>query len=207
MSVIATAATDLPWRVKPVGKRGSRVLFASVAMAHGVLIALLLQSTVNVPVVDFVDGLHKSGSGNRLQVHLLVAPALASPSDVEPPPLARLHVVPVAELANPTVQLPFDEPGPQERLAGLYLGQLRARIGRTWETLHAVPAPPLPDCGVELTQDSRGGLLEVSIQDCPLDGPTRALLARAIHAAAPLPAPPAALPVQTRIALRLVAED
>jgi len=170
----------------------------AVSAAHGLVLLALLQTQGIMPRLD------RARDATRLDVVLLestvrenapVAPLIPSfeaPMAVEPPELPVIEAEPV-------------EPSTEERLQGLYVGQVRARISRAWEALGPVPSPALPDCQIRVTQSNRGEVLEVTVSECTLDASARAQLVRAVRAAGPLPAPPASLATQSIINLRLAA--
>ncbi len=58
-------------------------------------------------------------------------------------------------------------------------------------------------CEVQVTQDTKGAVLEVGFGDCRPDSAERETLTRIIRGAAPLPAPPADLPASATVALSL----
>ena len=108
------------------------------------------------------------------------------------------------ELKSPqTIEFAPNEGRGDERLQGIYRGQLRARIDRAWQDLSERPVPGLPDCTIRVTQDLRGQVLDVAVADCALSDMDREQLARVVRAAAPLPAPPAGLAFQGRVEFRL----
>lgn len=193
---------DLGRGMASAGTRRSPMLFAGVVVTHGMLVALLLQGGLTVPLIEAVDPASRVASGGRLQV-LLMEPPLIVPRTAESAPSLTLAAELVDLPERPTIEWVSEEPNPDERLAGLYLGQLRARISRAWESLSVGHSPALPDCVVQLVQDDRGDVLEVAVRDCPVASPMRERLIQAVWAAAPLPAPPATLPGQARIELRL----
>lgn len=204
MSVVTQtlAASPRPGGPASARLRRSPALLLGVAGAHGIAVALLLQGAVAIPVTVAVDAAMREGSVGRLQVMLLEPPS--APPDALPASLAIAPAVESVELPDvPAFEVPAEESSPAQQLRGMYLGQIRARVVRVWETFHGSPAPPLPDCIVRVVQGSRGELLDVTLSSCELDGPTRGLVQRAVRAAAPLPAPPAALPGLTTIELRL----
>lgn len=184
--------------------RRSPWLLAGVAAAHGVVVLSLLQSVLTIPMTEALDKSLEVGSGIGLQVILLEAPSPLTET-MAPPLEITWATAPVAPPEAPTFDVVVEDPSQDARLIGLYLGQVRARITRAWETMHQNSYPPLPDCTVRVVQSGRGEVLEVTAMDCDLKGPDRLRLFQAVRAAAPLPAPPAALPSQTTLELQLTA--
>jgi len=184
--------------------RRSPVLLLAVARAHGIAVALLLQSAAAIPVTAAIDASMREAARGRLQVILLES--RSPPRETALPALAiTLAAERVEPPDMPAFEVPAEESSPEDRLRGPYVGQIRARIVRVWETLHGSPSPPLPDCLVRVVQGSRGEVLDVTVSDCEIDEPTRDLVRRAVRAAAPLPAPPTELRGLSTIELRLPA--
>jgi hypothetical protein len=78
----------------------------------------------------------------------------------------------------------------QSLLFGRYMGQIKARVMRAWVRPRSVPAGGSFNCQVQITQDRRGGVQEVTLQRCAQDAPWQLSLVHAINSASPLPAPP-----------------
>jgi len=83
-----------------------------------------------------------------------------------------------------------DGPDTQTQLFGRYQGQITARIERMW----LKPRTPIPGgsfaCRVQILQDNRGNVQEVTLGLCTGDFHWQQSLVRAIRSASPLPAPP-----------------
>jgi len=89
---------------------------------------------------------------------------------------------------SPTAEAFGDEAG-RAMLFGRYMGQVKARIERAWE--HPVEAATEQfDCSVQIKQDSRGEVQEVTLQRCNDDPTWQVSLVQAIQRASPLSAPP-----------------
>ena len=90
-------------------------------------------------------------------------------------------------------------------LYGRYTGQMHARIERVWQRPRTSPGGASFRCQVEVDQDKNGRVGEVALIDCDGDTRWRLSLVRAIEAASPLPAPPAAAVFAHRVLLSFVA--
>ena len=97
-----------------------------------------------------------------------------------------------------------DPPG-LAALAGRYKGQIRARIERAWQRPRTSPGDAMFRCQVEVSQDREGRVAEVTVLDCNGDPRWQLSLVRAIQAASPLPAPPAAQVFSPRLQLTFLA--
>jgi len=75
-------------------------------------------------------------------------------------------------------------------LFGRYMGQINARIERAWLRPRTPIGDALFKCQVAITQDRRGNVTEVTMQDCNGEGRWQQSLVNAIQSASPLPAPP-----------------
>jgi hypothetical protein len=87
-------------------------------------------------------------------------------------------------------------------LYGRYLGQISARIERAWMRPRSSPGADAFACRVQVLQDERGQVLDVTLRRCNGDAQWQASLVEAVRTASPLPAPPD--PHVFRRSLRLV---
>ena len=164
------------------------VAFAVVLSAHLALLSALLSPGLTRVLRD---GVALPGSGDaRLDVALLqtdpVLPSVAAPLTLtlRPP----LHI----ELAVPTIAaLGHGALAEADRLQGLYLGQVRARIERAWTDVDTTAR--VASCLLQIEQDARGEVQRVQLQDCALSRTQQATLITAVRRNSPLPLPPAAL--------------
>lgn len=89
----------------------------------------------------------------------------------------------------PPTEANGDQSG-RSMLFGRYMGQISARVERTWMRPRSAPTGGEFACRVQITQDQRGVVLEITLQKCTSDMRWQMSLVRAINAASPLPASP-----------------
>ena len=75
-------------------------------------------------------------------------------------------------------------------LYGRYLGQIQARVERAWMRPRSVAGADGFECRVQIQQNERGEVGEVTLQKCDTAVAWQLSLVRAIERASPLPAPP-----------------
>ncbi len=75
-------------------------------------------------------------------------------------------------------------------LFGRYLGQITARISRAWLRPRTSIGGDRFSCWVQVEQDSRGNVEEITLKSCNGTIAWQASLVHAIESASPLPAPP-----------------
>jgi len=139
-----------------------------------------------------------------------VAEQLAAPVLTTDDPLVTWTVPPPGELviAPPQVELTVDEPPPvpetgaaspdesrpvqeDERLRGIYAGQIEGRIERAWTRDDDWMEDVLSRrCSVKVEQSGEGEVQRVEFLDCPQFPDWKRNLESAIRQASPLPAPP-----------------
>lgn len=138
-------------------------------------------------------------------------PAVTESSDDALPTLAshgevlqalRLTVVsPEADLDSATVEQrdaadhdaveePISDRQGMAELYGHYLSQIQARIERAWLRPRSALDVEDFECRLEIQQNERGEVGEVTLQKCSEAIPWQLSLIRAIESASPLPAPP-----------------
>ena len=88
---------------------------------------------------------------------------------------------------SPTAEAMGDAAG-RAMLFGRYMGQIKARIERGWE--HPVLLAESFECLVQIKQNHRGEVQEVTLQRCADDPAWQVSLVQAIQRASPLSAPP-----------------
>lgn len=91
-----------------------------------------------------------------------------------------------------------------ERLQGLYVGQIKARLLRLLESVHDfTPEHSVAACVVYVVQNERGQVLDVMSDECNADSQWRRSVERAIRQASPLPLPPEGLAMGSYLTLDL----
>jgi hypothetical protein len=75
-------------------------------------------------------------------------------------------------------------------LFGQYIGQIQARVERAWLRPRSAIGEDLFECRVQILQNPRGEVEEVTLQRCNGDSRWQLSLVQAIERASPLPAPP-----------------
>jgi len=113
------------------------------------------------------------------------------------------RILPIARPRLPTPRLSWLDPADEEVAAeadgdqsghslmyGRYMGQISARVGRAWLRPRSVPKDGTFVCRVQIQQDRRGMVEEVTLEKCSEDLRWQASLIKAIEGASPLPAPP-----------------
>lgn len=149
----------------------------------------------------------EAAEDGALQVILIEDPsspptAQSSPSSMvamagalEPVPTDALaeQAIPVSDLStNPasSVATPAPDAAVRSAMYGRYVGQIDARIERAWRRPRSAIGAPVFSCVVRVDQDSRGTVLEVTLEQCNGDEHWQQSLVSAIDSASPLPAPP-----------------
>ena len=125
--------------------------------------------------------------------------ARARPALPTSPRLVAISVsdlLPVLPSVTPPASSPkgSDPQSPDQSSAGAlygrYVGQIRARIDRAWRRPRTAIGALTFQCQVQIEQDDRGEVADVTLVQCNGDGRWQLSLVRAIEAASPLPAPP-----------------
>lgn len=164
----------------------SRAL-SSALIALGVLALHLLVLTPLFASGAATSVIHpRFGSPTIIQASLIDD---RSSITLSPPTLSRPKLEPIP------VNLP-DEASPHTTdpslatLCGRYLGQIHARIDRTWVRPRSAIGAPLFRCQVEVDQGVDGTVHTVTLQRCNGTLAWQHSLVAGITAASPLPAPP-----------------
>ena len=201
-------ATTRPTAIRYGATRGdatrrSPLLMAAVVAVHTLLIVALLQSTLTAPLLDSARD-NASGRGSERPEVVLLEPALAE--TIPPTALSVDAFMPTnVDLPSPPVlDFALADLIEEERLRGLYLGQVRARIARAWQdaTRRGAEAT-MPRCIAVITQGADGDVREVNFRECPIPEPARREWAQVIRNASPLPAPPSSLPWGAQVEISL----
>jgi hypothetical protein len=91
-----------------------------------------------------------------------------------------------------------------ERLQGLYVGQIKARLSRLLESVRNFsPEHAAASCVVYVIQNERGQVLDVMSDECQADSQWRRNVESAIRRASPLPLPPEGLAMGSYLTLDL----
>ncbi|MBS0421998.1 MAG: TonB C-terminal domain-containing protein [Proteobacteria bacterium] len=117
--------------------------------------------------------------------------------------LPQPPILPIARAQLPTPQLsaldePDDTPAAEadgdqsgrSMMFGRYMGQISARVERAWQRPRSIPPQGSFACRVQITQDRRGYVQEVTLERCTEDPRWQVSLVRAIEGSSPFPAPP-----------------
>lgn len=116
----------------------------------------------------------------------ITAALVASLASMSPPEIGSLSGT---DESSPTEEATGDESAGRALLFGRYMGQIKARIERAWSY------PPITstarfECRVQIKQDQRGQVQEVTLQRCGEDPAWQLSLVQAIQQASPLSGPP-----------------
>jgi hypothetical protein len=95
----------------------------------------------------------------------------------------------VIDVAAPT-PAPLQDGVERGILFGRYVDQVAARIERAWRRPRTPIGPEPFRCRAQVTQDRRGNVLEIALQDCVGAPRWQLSLVQAIQSSSPLPAPP-----------------
>jgi hypothetical protein len=182
-------------------------------LVHALAFAVLL--TVQPRALlerDRLAGVVTARNGHAIQPFTLVELDEAADAEAqwpEPPALAALHLRALMHLSLRNFELPRTDHGEVEaleesarstnpvaiegddraQLMARYIGQIKARIERSWESLDALPGAIV--CEAHITQATDGVVLAVRLANCAADEARRAALLTAVRRSSPLPAPPA----------------
>jgi TonB C terminal len=129
---------------------------------------------------------------------------LSSPDDQQTPVLMPPQIQ-LAAIGRPSIPTPEAVPddandgqaaeaqgdgGGHAMMFGRYVGQISARVERAWIRPRSSPGSGAFECRVQITQDRRGKVEEIALQECNDDLRWQASLVQAIQSASPFPAPP-----------------
>lgn len=135
------------------------------------------------------------------------------------PDIATVHtaiVLPFPELPSidPVAADSFERPREMsssedlltaQRLQGLYVGQIKARLLRLLETVGSVRTNSQSRCLVHVVQDERGQVLDVVSDECEGDAEWQREIHSVIRMASPLPIPPQGLAMGSYLTIDLSA--
>jgi hypothetical protein len=132
-------------------------------------------------------------------------------ADMEPP-TAIVLPLPELPLVRPLAADSFersreiadsDDVAKAERLQGVYVGQIKARLLRLLEARGSARADSAPQCVMYVVQNERGHVLDVMSDECAGDAQWRREVETAIRGASPLPLPPEGLAMGSYLTLDL----
>jgi TonB C terminal len=145
-----------------------------------------------VEAMTLVDLLHTQPSDeppleelSSLGIEIPAASLVLASPELTPPP--ELDVESNEE--SDAVEAAGDTQG-HAAMFGRYLGQITARIERTWQRPRTAVGAPRFSCQTKIEQDERGKVLSVELRHCTGDARWQLSLVSAIEHASPLPAPP-----------------
>lgn len=107
-------------------------------------------------------------------------------SEPQPPPELKTEDFEDSETTSEAA----GDPAGNAALFGRYMGQIVARIERAWMRPRSAIEGGRFECRTRITQDDRGNVQSIEIQDCSSDDAWRNSLTTAIKRASPLSAPP-----------------
>jgi hypothetical protein len=147
------------------------------------------QDSMMVVFVDDSNAIQDTSDANSDEALKLDTPALLPVAAPQIPAAADLDPVQDEKNDPITAEADGDQAG-HAMMFGRYMGQISARVERAWLR----PRTPLGthsfNCRVQILQDRRGNVQEVTVQRCSDDLRWQATLIQAIQAASPFPAPP-----------------
>lgn len=187
------------YAASPLFSREKLPALVIVAAAHLALGVAVLRGSAFLDLETAVLEAARGG-GTRMEVALLTEALPPEPTST-----------PDAITAPPSIAVELEAPAdlglldPEaERLQGLYLGQIRARIERMWHELLGARLPARREnCRVVIEETARGEVHSVQIERCSDPTLEPAILEEAIRLSSPLPAPPGGLERSPTIALEL----
>jgi len=158
--------------------------------------------------VVFLDPPTEQSQGTQELESLILSQLSLSTPIGHPDPISFApDLAPITVEDEPTgAKEAADGPDPNTQLFGRYQGQITARIERLWLR----PRTPIPGgsfaCRVQVLQDNRGNVREVTPELCTGDAHWQQSLVRAIRSASPLPAPPDPAVFTSTLTLAFTAE-
>lgn len=180
----ALLITSLLWSAGSPDHRpddaGALDSFAPEAADDGALKVVLIQDASDAPPAAF------AGGGAPLStVRTIVALPNADPlSDM------RFSLPEISVDSPSSVSTPAPDTAARSAMYGRYVGQIDARIERAWQRPRTAIGAPFFTCLVRVDQDSRGTVLEITLEHCNGSERWQRSLVRAIESASPLPGPP-----------------
>jgi hypothetical protein len=194
------------------------VLFAAGSLALHGLLGAMLYSDPSVPEPPIANAL--------VYVALPLVAGVRTKRDAVVDRATPVPLQPVTEASRITIDLPalaaievdaavndaFTEAREPEsngeleaiqKLEGIYVGQVRARLARVLQMALSDPQASPGPCEARVIQNERGDVMDIELDKCSYDAARKQMLALAIRRASPLPAPPAGLALGASLTLDL----
>lgn len=187
---------------------------AAVLLAAGLQIIPASQPLQNREHVDattelrlplIVTGFYFDDTDRSLNIGgNLIGLGLADPDAIRvpPPELPNVEAVAADSFERSRSVSTVDDLRGAERLQGIYVGQIKARVMRLLEASSLAFATSAP-CVIHIVQNERGEVFDVQTDECAADTEWREGVARAVRAASPLPIPPEGLAMGSYLTLDL----
>jgi hypothetical protein len=119
------------------------------------------------------------------------------------PDLPSIDAVAVDSFEPPREMSSSEDVQSAQRLQGLYVGQIKARLLRLLESVGIARTVSQSRCLVHVVQDERGEVLDVISDECDGDAEWQTSIDRVIRQASPLPTPPQGLAMGSYLTLDL----
>jgi hypothetical protein len=119
------------------------------------------------------------------------------------PQLPNIHPIAADSFERSREIADSEDVAKAERLQGLYVGQIKARLLRLLESRGSVSSDTAAQCVMYVVQDERGHVLDVVSDECTGDAEWQRDVEAAIHRASPLPLPPEGLAMGSYLTLDL----
>lgn len=149
------------------------------------MLILLNNSSITPPDQESTESAYTAASREAEQT--AAQTILLTAADKAPPPQPNASFDGTDE-QSPTAEATGNEAG-RALIFGRYMGQIKARIQRAWEYPAESPQTSF-QCQVQIKQNKKGEVMEVTLQRCGEDPDWQLSLAQAIQRASPLSAPP-----------------
>lgn len=139
------------------------------------------------------------------QFAMLSAADLGPPTAIVllPPQLPNIQPIASDSFERASEMTTSDDIKNAERLQGLYVGQIKARVHRLLEGIRVGSSVSGGKCVVYIVQNERGQVLDVMSDECERDAYWRREIENAIRRASPLPLPPEGLAMGSYLTLDL----
>jgi len=215
----AAPYTSLPLRSSVTERfRSQRVLCATVSLTlHASLGAVLyagpsareppIASALAYVALPLVGGVptNRDAEGDRATPVPLLPSTEPSRITIHLPALAAIEADAAVHDAFSEAREPESNADLEaiQKLEGLYIGQVRARVARVLQMALSDAHTPSGPCEARVIQNERGDVMDIELHQCSYDAARQRELASAIRRASPLPAPPAGLALGASLTLNL----